>query len=98
MERQLPAGLSDTQRSVLSEFFAGRVSAGQLTQRLGIEAPAAPAIRRLSASSRVQVADLELPRGRAAGIATALRRRLTTRRLGSRRVLSLTPERTEQEA
>ena len=39
MERQLPAGLSEIQRSALSEFFAGHISAGQLTQRLGIDAP-----------------------------------------------------------
>lgn len=39
MERQLLAGLSDAQRGVLCEFFAGRISAGQLTQRLGIETP-----------------------------------------------------------
>jgi hypothetical protein len=37
MDRHLPAGLSDTQRRVLSEFFAGRIPAGQLTKRLGIE-------------------------------------------------------------
>ena len=41
MERDLPAGLSDTQRNVLSEFFAGRIPAGQLTKRLGIESPEA---------------------------------------------------------
>lgn len=40
MQRDLPAGLSDTQRNVLSEFFAGRIPAGQLTKRLGIESPA----------------------------------------------------------
>ena len=39
MERDLPAGLSDIQRNVLSDFFAGRISAGQLTKRLGIEVP-----------------------------------------------------------
>lgn len=37
MDRDLPAGLSDTQRNVLSEFFAGRIPAGQLTKRLGVE-------------------------------------------------------------
>ena len=36
MERELPSRLSDAQRIVLSEFFAGRISAGQLTERLGI--------------------------------------------------------------
>jgi hypothetical protein len=51
MERDLPAGLSDAQRNVLSEFFAGRIPAGQLTKRLGIESPqvarqdAAPDVR-----------------------------------------------------
>jgi hypothetical protein len=38
MQRELPAGLSDQQRSVLIEFFKGHISAGQLTERLGIEA------------------------------------------------------------
>ncbi len=37
MRRQLPAGLSEDQASVLHEFFAGHISAGRLTQRLGIE-------------------------------------------------------------
>jgi hypothetical protein len=41
MERDLPPGLSDTQRNVLSEFFAGRIPAGQLTKRLGLESPEA---------------------------------------------------------
>jgi hypothetical protein len=40
MSRELPPGLSDAQRSTLSEFFAGHISAGQLSQRLGFEAPA----------------------------------------------------------
>lgn len=39
MDRDLPAGLSDTQRNVLSEFFAGRIPAGQLTTRLEVAAP-----------------------------------------------------------
>lgn len=38
MERQLPPGLSGAQRSALLEFFAGHISAGQLTGRLGIDA------------------------------------------------------------
>lgn len=48
MERELPAGLSDAQRIALSEFFAGRLSAGQLTNRLGIEPTgvAEPALER----------------------------------------------------
>jgi hypothetical protein len=37
MARELPAGLSEAQRSVLCEFFKGHISAGQLTQRLGID-------------------------------------------------------------
>jgi hypothetical protein len=41
MERDLPARLSDSQRAVLSEFYAGRISAGQITQRLGIAVPEA---------------------------------------------------------
>jgi hypothetical protein len=38
MGRQLPAGLSDAQRTALSEFYTGHISAGQLSQRLGLEA------------------------------------------------------------
>lgn len=38
MDRHLPPGLSDAQRCALLEFYAGHVSAGQLTERLGIEA------------------------------------------------------------
>lgn len=34
MRRPLPAGLTDRQRTVLSEFFAGRITAGELSQRL----------------------------------------------------------------
>lgn len=34
MRRQLPAGLTNHQRALLSEFFAGHISAGELTQRL----------------------------------------------------------------
>ena len=41
MERRLPAGLTDAQRIVLLQFFAGHISAGQLTQRLGLEPPEA---------------------------------------------------------
>lgn len=55
MERHMPAGLSDTQRNVLSEFFAGRIPAGQLTERLGIE----------SAPIAQQAADPEASRQRA---------------------------------
>ena len=34
MRRELPAGLSDSQRTALSAFFAGHLSAGQLSERL----------------------------------------------------------------
>jgi hypothetical protein len=40
MDRALPAGLTNTQRNVLSDFYAGRISAGHLMQRLGIETQA----------------------------------------------------------
>lgn len=39
MGRELPAGLSDAQRMALSEFYAGHISAGQLSQRLGLAPP-----------------------------------------------------------
>ena len=39
MDRELPTGLSDAQRAALSEFYAGHISAGQLSQRLGLQAP-----------------------------------------------------------
>lgn len=42
MERQFPPGLSDAQRYALLEFYAGHLSAGQLTARLGIDAPGRP--------------------------------------------------------
>jgi hypothetical protein len=37
VDRQLPQGLSDAQRYALLEFFAGHLSAGQLTKRLGFD-------------------------------------------------------------
>ena len=40
MDRALPAGLTNTQRNVLSDFYAGRISAGHLMQHLGIETQA----------------------------------------------------------
>ena len=40
MGRHVTAGLSDAQRIALSEFFEGHISAGQLSQRLGIESSA----------------------------------------------------------
>ena len=38
MDRQLPPGLSDAQRCALLEFYAGHISAGQFSERLGIDA------------------------------------------------------------
>jgi hypothetical protein len=35
--RELPPELSDGQRAVLSQFFAGHISAGQLSQRLALD-------------------------------------------------------------
>ena len=35
MDRELPPELSPVERSALTEFFRGNLSAGQLTQRLG---------------------------------------------------------------
>jgi hypothetical protein len=35
----MPSGLSDEQRSVLSEFFAGHISAGQLSKHLALARP-----------------------------------------------------------
>ena len=34
--RELPAGLSDDERGALSEFYAGRMTAGQLCERLAV--------------------------------------------------------------
>ena len=79
MERQLPAGLSEIQRSALSEFFAGHISAGQLTQRLGIDAPPAARDSSSSRQCRVQEADREVPRERPARTATARRRPIALR-------------------
>jgi hypothetical protein len=67
MGSQLPAELSDTQRIVLSEFYAGRISAGQLTQRLGIEA---------QREFHLQEMESEVSAGRATRIAGAPGRRL----------------------
>jgi hypothetical protein len=44
MDRQLPPGLSDAQRCVLLEFYAGHITAGQLTERLCIDASARPQV------------------------------------------------------
>jgi hypothetical protein len=64
MERQFPAGLSAEQRSALCDFYAGRISAGQLTLRLGIEAPPPrdpPAERHRPASEGDREAPREQP-------------------------------------
>lgn len=69
MERQFPAGLSAEQRSALCDFYAGRISAGQLlTLRLGIEAPPPrdpPAGRRRPAPEVDREAPREQPGGKA---------------------------------
>ena len=74
MERQLPAGLSDDQRNALAEFYAGRLSAGQLTRRLGIEPqpPRDPLAERHRATQEV---DREAPRERPHSNAFRPRRR-----------------------
>ena len=74
MGREFPAGLSDTQRIVLSEFYAGRISAGQLTQRLGVEAQPTSHSSSSERQSRVQAAGSEVSAGRAALAASSPRR------------------------
>jgi hypothetical protein len=76
MEREFPAGLSEDQRSVLCEFFKGHISAGQLTQRLGIEAPESTGEAASVRPDRVHELHPDSPRDRAAGTAKALRGRL----------------------
>lgn len=78
MERQLPAGLSDQQRSVLLEFFKGHISAGQLTQRLGIEPSPPTRDSRSERQSHLRQSQPELPRARAARSAGWRGRRLAT--------------------
>lgn len=93
MGRELPAGLSDTQRIVLSEFYAGRISAGQLTQRLGVEAQ--PTSHGSSSERQFLLQGLESggSAGRAARSASAPGRRLAIRRaVGG--LLGLSPRRT----
>jgi hypothetical protein len=94
MERQLPAGLSEVQRRALSEFFAGHISAGQLTQRLGIDAPPPARDSSSARQSRVQEADLEVRRERPARTATARRRPLALRR-AVEGLLRLAPRRSQ---
>jgi hypothetical protein len=42
MARGLPPGLSDEQRNALSEFYAGRITAGQLSGRLALTRAGSP--------------------------------------------------------
>jgi hypothetical protein len=93
MGRELPAGLSDTQRIVLSEFYAGRISAGQLTQRLGIEAQPTSDSSSSERQFRVQAVESEVSAGRAARTAGAAGRRLAVRR-AVEGLLGLAPRRT----
>lgn len=76
MDRELPAGLSDTQRIVLSEFYAGRISAGQLTQRLGVEAQPTSHSSSSERQFRLHAVESEVSAGRAARTASAQGRRL----------------------
>ena len=92
MERELPAGLSDAQRCALSEFFAGRVSAGQLTQRLGIET--SPQARDSSPVPQSRVHSDVPPQRSAVRNSNPPRRRLGMNR-ASKGLLSLAPRRTE---
>jgi hypothetical protein len=78
MERELPAGLSDHQRSVLLEFFKGHISAGLLTQRLGIERSPRTRDSRSERQSQLGQRHPELPRDQATRNASWLRRRLAT--------------------
>jgi len=76
MERELPDGLSNTQRIVLSEFYAGRISAGQLTHRLGVEAQPTSHSSSSKRQFRLQEVESDGPEGRPARIASAPGRRL----------------------
>ncbi len=78
MERLLPAGLSEAQRSALLAFFAGHISGGQLTQRLGIEPPPRTCDSKSERESHPQELRAALPRHQAGGSASRLRRRLAT--------------------
>jgi hypothetical protein len=69
MGRHLPAGLSDAQQRVLSDFFAGHISAGQLTQRLGI-ASSPPRGSSPDPSAPTQDVDPEIPGDRPARTAS----------------------------
>jgi hypothetical protein len=78
MERVLPAGLSDQQRRVLLDFFKGHVSAGQLTERLGIEP--SPQIRDSQSERQPRLRQMRPVRRRVRAFLTVswLRRRLAT--------------------
>lgn len=79
MERDLPAGLSEAQRNVLCEFFKGHITAGQLTQRLGIDAPTPTGDSSSARQNRVQALHPDPPRDGATRPAHALRGRLALR-------------------
>ena len=93
MARQLPAGLSDPQRTALSEFYAGHISAGQLSQRLGLEGPTTT---NNSSQHQLPVQEMrrEEPREHATHAATAPRRHDGMRRC-IEGLLRLTPRRIE---
>ena len=88
MGRQPPAGLTDAQRIALSEFYAGHISAGQLSQRLGL-APPTPT----DGTSQRQSPVWEVRRNGAARTGTAPRRRGAMARTMDG-LLRLTPRRT----
>lgn len=52
IERALPPGLSEERRLALAQFFAGQLSAGELSQRLSFDCAAAgePRVERVPAS------------------------------------------------
>jgi hypothetical protein len=88
MGHELPPGLSDAQRMALPEFYAGHISAGQLSQRLGLARPTST-----DGSPQRQSRVWEAPRGGAARTGTASRRPNATART-IEGLLRLTPRRT----
>lgn len=93
MGRELPQGLSDAQRMALCEFFEGHISAGQLSQRLGLEAPTSTDGLASQRLSRVPEVDRQVARDRAIRTVTAPRRRGAMAR-SIEGLLRLTPRRT----
>lgn len=93
MEREMPAGLSEAQRWVLCEFFKGHISAGRLTQRLGLDAHPRTRSSSSERQPRVREMESEASAGRAARIADTPRRRLPV--IGAAEgLLRLSPRRT----